>query len=59
MKVKALINFGDKETYQRYEVGDVLEMDQDRAESAINKGIVEAIETEKKESKPKTAKKEK
>ena len=59
MKIKALKPFTDKETRKAVKVGDVLDISDDRAITAISRELAEEVKTEKKEGKPKTSKKEK
>lgn len=52
MKVKVISVFQDKFTWKRYEVGDVIEIDDEaRAEDLISRQLVECIEGEKREEK--------
>ena len=59
MKVKVLKPFFNKITKVDQNIDDEIVLDLDRANYAIEQGLAIEIETEKKESKPKTAKKEK
>jgi hypothetical protein len=59
MKIKALKKFTDKETRKAVKVGDVLDISDLRAKSAIERKLAEEVKTEKKEGNPKTSKKEK
>ena len=59
MKIKAIVNFTNKETNEIIYIDDVVDFEKKRAESAIKKGLAVSVETEKKEGKPKTSKKEK
>ena len=59
MKVKVLSNVIDKVSGNHYSKGDVIELSEDRAKTAINLGLVKAIKKEKVEGKPNTSKKEK
>jgi len=59
MKIKALNKFLDKETRTIVNVGDVIDVSEARAKSAIERNLAEEVKTEKKEGKPKTSKKEK
>ena len=59
MKIKALKKFKDKNTGTIVNVGDVVDVSEARADSAIYRKLAEEVKTEKKEGKPKTSKKEK
>ena len=59
MKIKALKKFKDKTTQKLVNVGDVVDISEARAKSAIDRKLAEEVKTEKKEGKPKTSKKEK
>ena len=59
MRIKALKKFLDKETRTIVNVGDVVDVSEARAKSAIERKLAEEVKTEKKEGKPKTSKKEK
>jgi len=59
MKIKALKKFKDKATQKLVNVGDVVDVSEARAKSAIERNLAEEVKTEKKEGKPKTSKKEK
>jgi len=59
MKIKALKKFLDKETRTIVNVGDVVDVSEARAKSAIERNLAEEVKTEKKEGNPKKSKKEK
>ena len=59
MKIKALKKVLDTETRTIVNVGDVIDVSEARAKSAIERNLAEEVKTEKKEGKPKTSKKEK
>ena len=59
MKIKALKKFKDKTTQKLVNVGDVIDVSEVRAKSAIERNLAEEVKTEKKEGKPKKSKKEK
>jgi len=59
MKIKALKKFKDKTTHKLVNVGDVIDVSEARAKSAIDRKLAEEVKTEKKEGKPKKSKKEK
>ena len=59
MKIKALKKFLDKETRTIVNIGDVVDVSEVRAKSAIERNLAEEVKTEKKEGKPKKSKKEK
>jgi len=59
MKIKALKKFKDKATQKLVKVGDVVDVSEARAKSAIERNLAEEVKTEKKEGKPKKSKKEK
>ena len=59
MKIKALKKVLDTETRTIVNVGDVIDVSEARAESAIDRKLAEEVKTEKKEGKPKASKKEK
>jgi len=59
MKIKALKNFIDKTNSKAIKVGDVIDISDTRAKSAIERKLAEEVKTEKKEGKPKISKKEK
>ena len=59
MKIKALKKVLDTETRTIVNVGDVVDVSEARAKSAIERNLAEEVKTEKKEGKPKTSKKEK
>ena len=59
MKIKALKKFKDKDTGTIANVGDVIDVSEARAKSAIDRNLAEEVKTEKKKGKPKKSKKEK
>ena len=59
MKIKALKKFNNTYTGTIVKVGDVVDVSEARAKSAIDRKLAEEVKTEKKEGKPKTSKKEK
>jgi len=59
MKIKALKKFLDKETRTIVNIGDVVDVSEARAKSAIERNLAEEVKTEKKEGNPKKSKKEK
>ena len=59
MKIKALKKFKDKNTGTIVNVGDVVDVSEERADSAIERKLAKEVKTEKKEGKPKASKKEK
>jgi len=59
MKIKALKKFKDKDTGTIVNVGDVIDVSEARAKSAIERNLAEEVKTEKKEGNPKKSKKEK
>lgn len=58
MKYIVLKNTYDRETKKPIKKGDVIELSKKRAERGLELGLIEVFETEKKEPKPKEAKKE-
>lgn len=54
MKVEVIKTFCDKYTYKRYEVGTLLDFDEERAEIASKRGHVKILPTKKKATKKKT-----
>jgi len=57
MKIKALKKFLNTHTGTIVNVGDVIDVSEARAKSAIDRKLAEEVKTEKKEGKPKTSKK--
>lgn len=58
MKYKVLKDTFDNTTKKPIKKGDVIELSDARAERGLKLGLIEVFETEKKEAKPKKAKKE-